>query len=77
MSAPDELQLRVYPLPCPECNHVSHKALIQLITEDRLSCEGCGISIVVAREYGKTRLEEILIGLGRRGFTIPEKKKFD
>jgi hypothetical protein len=77
MSAPDALSIPVYELPCTECRQVSHKSLIQLITEDRLACDHCGNSIVVAREYGKPRLEEILISLGRRGFTIPEKKKFD
>jgi hypothetical protein len=73
----DELQLPIYPLGCPECGHVSHKNLLQLIHKDRLPCDSCRISINVAREYGKPRLEEILIGLGRRGFTIPDKKELD
>lgn len=77
MSAPDELQLRIYPLGCPVCKHVSHKHLLELIHEARLPCDSCGRSINLASEYGKARLEEILIGLGRRGFVIPDNKKLD
>ncbi len=77
MSPPDELQLRIYPLLCPECEHVSHKHLLELIHSARLPCDCCGRSINLAREYGKARLEEILVGLGRRGFVIPDNKKLD
>jgi predicted RNA-binding Zn-ribbon protein involved in translation (DUF1610 family) len=45
MSGPNELQVRVYELPCPECGKVSRKSFLQLETEDRLPCDHCGISI--------------------------------
>jgi hypothetical protein len=77
MSAADELQLRIHPLFCPECDHVSHKYLLELIQTARLPCDSCGLSINLAGEYGKPRLEEILIGLGRCGFVIPDNKKLD
>lgn len=77
MSYPDELQLRIYPLLCPECEHISHKYLLELILSARLPCDRCGISINLAREYETARLEEILIGLGRRRFAIPDNKKLD
>ena len=77
MTEPDELQLRIYELFCPECHHMSHKALLELIHSARLPCDHCGISINLARDYGKARLEEILVGLGRRNFAIPDNKKFD
>lgn len=73
----DDLQLRIYPLLCPECQNVSHKTLLELIQSARLPCDHCGISVNLAREYGKARLEEILVSLGRRGFTIPDNKKLD
>jgi len=73
----DELLVRRYPLLCPECKHVSHKALLELIQSAKLPCDGCGFPINLASEYGKPRLEEILIGLGRRGFVIPDNKKLD
>jgi hypothetical protein len=73
----DELQLRIYPLTCPECEEVSHKALLELIHATMLPCDFCLRSINLASEYGKPRLEEILIGLGRRGFVIPDNKKPD
>jgi transposase-like protein len=77
MSAPDQLTLRIYPLDCPECRHVSHKYLLELIQESRLPCDSCRRSINLAREYGKAKLEEILVGLGRRGFIIPDNKELD
>lgn len=77
MSAPDELLLRIYPLGCPECHHVSKSYLLELIHEARLPCDSCRRSINLASEYGKARLEEILIGLGRRDFVIPDNKKLD
>ena len=77
MSGPDELQLRIYPLLCPGCGHVSHKHLLELIHSARLPCDSCRRSVTIAGEYGKPRLEEILIGLGRRGFAIPDNKKLD
>lgn len=77
MPAPDELQLVIYPLLCPGCGHMSHKYLLELILSAKLPCDSCGVSINLASEYGKARLEEILVGLGRRGFVIPDNKKFD
>ena len=77
MSKPDELQLRIYPLLCTGCGRVSHKYLLELIQSARLPCDSCDVSINLASEYGKTKLEEILTGLGRRGFVIPDNKKLD
>lgn len=77
MSMPDQLLLRIYPLFCPECEHVSHKHLLELIHSARLSCGSCGVSINLAGDYGKPRLEQILVSLGRRWFVIPDNKKLD
>lgn len=71
------LELSIYPLDCPECENVSHKNLLELIHSARLPCDFCYASINLAGEYGKARIEEILVGLGRRGFVIPDNKKFD
>jgi hypothetical protein len=72
----DELTKRIYPVTCPECQHISHKALLELIHCAHPPCEACRAPINLAREYGKARLEEILLGVGRRGYTIPDVKEF-
>ncbi len=66
-----------FPLTCPNCGHISQKCLLELIQAAKLPCDGCGFPVNLASEYGKPRLEEILIGLGCRGFTIPDNKKLD
>jgi len=50
---------------------------LELIQSARLPCDLCRRSINLASEYGKARLEEILVGLGRRRFIIPDNKKLD
>ncbi len=77
MTEHDKLRLSIYPLLGPECHHMSHKNLLELIQSARLPCNICGRPINLAGEYGKARLEEILIGLGRRDFVIPDNKKLD
>jgi hypothetical protein len=56
---------------------MSQKHLLELIHSAKLPCDRCGVSINLAGEYGMARLEEILVGLGRRGFVIPDNKKLD
>lgn len=65
----------LFPLPCSECQNVSHKALGQLVMRDRLPCDHCGLPIVVAREYGHAKLTKILEGLGRFGDIIPKREE--
>lgn len=79
MAMPGDVDLPNYPLACleAECLHVSHKALMELVLEDRLPCARCTISIEVARQYPHARLQEILVGLGRSGALIPKRKKLD
>lgn len=75
--ARDDLNDRIYELLCPECAHMNHKALGELIVRSKLPCDSCGLSIDVARDYGQARLTEILEGLGRGGSIVPERKKRD
>ncbi len=70
-----DLNDRIYPLLCPECGHVSQKTLGELVVRDKLPCDGCGISINTAREYGQATLTKILEGLGRVGSIVPKRKE--
>jgi hypothetical protein len=70
-----DLTAPIYPLFCPECREVSHKALGELLVRDRLPCDHCRKSIIVAREYGHARLTEILESLGRSGSIVPQLKE--
>lgn len=75
MTEPDELAVRAYELPCPDCGKISRKSFIELEMNPRLSCDHCGVSIRVADYYGRARLEQILIGLGRHGFILHDREK--
>ena len=75
--ATNKLTAKTFPLRCPECLEVSHKSFLQLETEDRLACDSCGISIVVADQYGNAELAAFLESIGRSGYILRDKNKRD
>ena len=75
MSSINPYTIKNLKLSCSECGKVSYKNFLEIESKVNLPCDYCGISIKVADQYGRSKLEEILQGLGRSGYILSDSNK--
>lgn len=63
----DPLQLPVYGITCPACQKSSLYSLVQVITNNHLSCPLCFERLDGADYYSKPKATELLKSLGYSG----------